>query len=858
MFEDTISNTSIDIFKSFLGVIPTPISAQHHAEFTEKVNYYLQKEPFNFTLGAAHDFNVKEPAFHLYDAVMMYARALNECLSNPTGCRNPKRGTALVNYILDRPFQSYMGFGSYIGRNGTAQGNYSLLALKEHVVNASHSEFGLYDVAFFRLNDRNRSDLPILAYKNNETFSFPFGRAPLDEPACGFDMQKCQSKGEKYSHWYLILGIAGIFVLVVFALIAGMILYRYQLAKREAAMWIWKIEWEQLNVEKMQKYMEHGLDQDGCECAISTSVTSVTRLLDAVFVDVRVPKKLNTELGFYNNRVVAVKLLKKPQVTLTSEAIKELIQAHSLRNDNLCNFIGASLEPVCVVTEFCPRGSLHDVLYDEKTVLDCLFMESMVGDIVRGMCYLHMSPIKSHGNLKPTKCLVDSRFTVKISDYGLHEFRRGASYDPLFELCEFRQYFDRLVWTAPELLRDPHRPPAGTPAGDVYSFSLILYEIYAREGPFERIRLTSQDLINALRTGRPGAPLRPRPADLIEISDVPDYVVSVMTDCWSEDPAQRPDFQTIKKRLQVKPTIMDNVLALLQRYSNNLEGLVAERTTELEKEKTKTETLLFEILPRPVAEQLIKQGKVEAEQYESVTIFFSDLVGFTAMSAESTPMEVVAFLNDLYTLFDSLLEHYDAYKVETIGDSYMVCSGLPIRNGDAHAGVVASMSLHLLEEIQHFRIQHRPDQPLLLRIGIHSGPVVTGVIGRKMPRYCLFGDTVNTTSRYESTGLPQKIHCSPQCKVLLDSLGGYQLEPRGVVHMKGKGDLLTYWLVDEDQIRKDARRTKSISLSNDPNIPSPILQRWGNRFKRQFSRLKKDPSTTSSLRNSIVQDDLKK
>lgn len=265
----------------------------------------------------------------------------------------------------------------------------------------------------------------------------------------------------------------------------------------------------------------------------------------------------------------------------------------------------------------------------------------------------------------------------------------------------------------------------------------------------------------------------------------------------------------------------------MEKYANNLEQLVDERTDQLQEEKKKTEALLLEMLPRPVAEQLKRGNKVEAESYDMVTIYFSDIVGFTSMSAESTPLQVVDFLNDLYTCFDSIIGNYDVYKVETIGDAYMVVSGLPIRNGDIHAGEIASMSLHLLEAIREFKIRHRPNDTLKLRIGIHSGPVCAGVVGLKMPRYCLFGDTVNTTSRMESTGEALMIHCSGECKALLDSLGGYIYEDRGRIPIKGKGDLNTYWLtgeIEEYKIKRYQARTERRASKNSAKQISKFLQ----------------------------------
>ncbi|XP_030843298.1 uncharacterized protein LOC115924694 [Strongylocentrotus purpuratus] len=174
------------------------------------------------------------------------------------------------------------------------------------------------------------------------------------------------------------------------------------------------------------------------------------------------------------------------------------------------------------------------------------------------------------------------------------------------------------------------------------------------------------------------------------------------------------------------------------------------KTEQLASEKKRSDSLLYRMLPRTVAQQLKLNLTVPAENYDSVTVYFSDIVGFTKLSAISSPMQVVGFLNLLYQFFDSCIEKYDVYKVETIGDAYMVVSGVPIRNGDRHAFEIASLALDMIEGVQTFRLPHLKSERVLMRIGAHTGPCAAGVVGSKMPRYCLFGDTVNTASRMES------------------------------------------------------------------------------------------------------------
>ncbi|CAC5377897.1 Guanylate cyclase 32E,Guanylate cyclase soluble subunit beta-2,Receptor-type guanylate cyclase gcy-19,Head-specific guanylate cyclase,Retinal guanylyl cyclase 2,Heat-stable enterotoxin receptor,Olfactory guanylyl cyclase GC-D,Atrial natriuretic peptide receptor 2,Receptor-type guanylate cyclase gcy-9,Receptor-type guanylate cyclase Gyc76C,Receptor-type guanylate cyclase gcy-27,Receptor-type guanylate cyclase gcy-18,Receptor-type guanylate cyclase gcy-28,Receptor-type guanylate cyclase daf-11,Speract recept len=204
-------------------------------------------------------------------------------------------------------------------------------------------------------------------------------------------------------------------------------------------------------------------------------------------------------------------------------------------------------------------------------------------------------------------------------------------------------------------------------------------------------------------------------------------------------------------------------------------------------------------------------NNVQPEIFDLVTIYFSDIVGFTKLSSVSTPIQVVDLLNDLYTGFDSTISHYDVYKVETIGDAYMVVSGLPIRNGLNHAREIADMSLDLLQFADKFEVRFNPEYTLKLRIGLHSGSCAAGVVGRTMPRYCLFGDTVNTASRMESHGEDSRIHISQQTYEILHPTNRYDLTFRGELPIKGKGLQRTYWVQGKKDLIND-----SSSKSSEP------------------------------------------
>jgi len=224
--------------------------------------------------------------------------------------------------------------------------------------------------------------------------------------------------------------------------------------------------------------------------------------------------------------------------------------------------------------------------------------------------------------------------------------------------------------------------------------------------------------------------------------------------------------------------------------NRKLQNLVDQRTVELEAEQAKSEALLHEMLPAGIVARLKSGEDLIAERYASVSVLFADLVGFTPLTAELKPAEIVELLMETFSHFDSLIGKYGVEKIRTIGDNYMVASGLPDPRPD-HAHALASMALDISAYIRGrppYR-NHRVD----FRIGLNSGPVIAGVIGHRKYQYDLWGDTVNTASRMESGGTPGKIQITRETYELI--CDDFDCEPRGTVMVKGKGELETWYLV---------------------------------------------------------------
>jgi len=249
------------------------------------------------------------------------------------------------------------------------------------------------------------------------------------------------------------------------------------------------------------------------------------------------------------------------------------------------------------------------------------------------------------------------------------------------------------------------------------------------------------------------------------------------------------------------------VFLLLAQFVRQREQALA----ALRVEQDRAENLLLNILPRSIADKLKADNATIADQFAAASILFADVVDFTPLSDRLQPAEVVGILDHLFTHFDLLAERYGVEKIKTIGDCYMVAAGVPTPRAD-HARVMALMALDMRDAMRSKdAVGHLG---LEMRIGINSGPVVAGVIGRKRFLYDLWGDAVNTASRMESHGTPGHIQVTRATYELLK--GEFELEPRGTVAIKGKGDIETWYLVGRRSAQRQVAADRLQTVEDRP------------------------------------------
>ena len=552
--------------------------------------------------------------------------------------------------------------------------------------------------------------------------------------------------------------------------------------------------------------------------------------------------------------------------------MKEVRAMVKLRHPCIVTCMGAvvqsGMEPMMVMELM--DCSLESLILNETIELDADILLPMLRDTADGMAYLHeASPPFVHRDLKAANVLVDCNLRAKVADLGLSSALGGCAGSPAWmapellngepnntttDVCELLSVVcgcksegkthegEKLIiirknlWqterdaSLSEMLivllafssaRTHHVLPPHALLLPTDAFGIMIAEAFSREAPYQGMDI--EDTLIAVAVAESQPPVRPAlPLNL------PAAVRSLVTECWANDSAVRPTFVQVQHRL-ADMNIQPIGLSLFARR----------------RDQALQTRVLHDVFPPHIADMLKRGEKVKPERREDVTLYFSDIVGFTDISTTLSPAKVSEMLDRLYHRFDALSDKYDIFKVETIGDAYFAAANL-VKDQVNHGERMAKFALEAIHAAETTLIDlEEPGRGCIrLRVGLHTGSVVTNVVGSKNARFCLFGDTVNTSSRMESTSIAGHIHCSPEAAAAIcaQSMGlRDSIVSRGVIMVKGKGEMETFWLRRPGQALNEAAgelvaRRESAAAERDERAMQVVDSLRAKRRSAQSSR----------------------
>ncbi|XP_055348151.1 atrial natriuretic peptide receptor 1-like [Paramacrobiotus metropolitanus] len=770
------------------------------AEHPEREEY--EKDPFlrecRQRSRSTYNLTYFEPSPYLkatYAGVFMLAEVLNETyISEPAF--DWKDGESLAGKFLRRTYHSRVGLTG-VSRFGDAVVNLSLRA---------SSPTGDYLQVVKQWDSENQR------YLNVSSIYWPNGYGPPPNvPVCGYEGLSCHDPADYVP---IVAGVIGaVCVAIGAAIMAG-----YRIRSRAAQALISDRSWvldallvQSVSMQDSMHWTRVPPQAISCYAWFSrsrldmmepSSTTAAAHVVGKALYDGNYiwSKCLHT-LPIGGNNASSMMTRYNPSLQLLMSQIRGV--THPCINRTVGLYAGPSLgrlQWIHVVSQWCPRGSLHDLFQSASVTVDVEFRCSLVCNLVEGLNFIHTQPVKFHGNLSGSRCLIDQHFTLRISQVGSYQLQN------LLQLPadNNRRYRDptRFFWTAPEVLRHECPPSQLT---DVYSLAMILYEILLAKQPYQNDHgIDPHEILRALT--RNSGILRNEPILRPSFTNQelqPEWI-DLIEHCWDENPFRRPDLRHLRHAVHHIMDSMDlkcgrlsygeNVLQRFLLYSSQLEQEVSNRTAMLFTEKAKYDRLLEEMLPRTLVLRLQRGEAVTPEVYDSVTISFSSLDGMAEPLSRATPCELILVMNHFFEVLDTATAGLVVHKVRTAGDLYMMACGIPDVSHMEHAREMCLIS----QKMQHlFEASGREDINLLqLRIGIHTGSCAAGVIGGNRPRYYLFGEAVKTASQMCQYGEGDRIHLSQTtADVLLDNFPHFHIVPRGRIAIHNRKRVLTYWLL---------------------------------------------------------------
>lgn len=467
-------------------------------------------------------------------------------------------------------------------------------------------------------------------------------------------------------------------------------------------------------------------------------------------------------------------------------------EASRMRHSNLVESIGVCLgaygDEILIVNRYMEKGTLNDLVHNTTVDMVQDLVLSILRDVACGLLFLHSKGVVGK-NLRSHHLLLDSNYRCRIGT-SLHPMDRNSR---------------AAVWLAPEVLHGASR----TCASDVYAFGFFMYEVLYRAEPFEGE--TTSVVVDEIMDTDADLPKRPflgtkRRSLLVSTPESP--IQALMISCWATNPDDRPDMETMYSLIQ--QTAPDNSSSLAERLM---------RGEALNKD------LIDRLFPpfSEVREALNSKNSRNApiREHAAVTVYYSDIVGFTELSSTMEARKVAEMLHALYKGLDDLIGLHGLFKVETVGDAFFCCGNL-LGDTPDHVKRVAEYAIAAIKHAKTCRIDDRSNREILLRVGMHTGPVVSSIMGSMManPRYTLLGEAVTVAMRMEKTAEPGRIQCSEEvASVLQKSHLSNRVKRRpGRVDVSGQTSLRTYWIATDDDVIIERQQQKLTTIMTSPII----------------------------------------
>ncbi|KAL5268537.1 hypothetical protein ACHWQZ_G002422 [Mnemiopsis leidyi] len=527
---------------------------------------------------------------------------------------------------------------------------------------------------------------------------------------------RCFTGGADNTILYVVVAVCVVLVIVV-VVVAGVIVYKQRARNNADRKVEWKIPFSELDF------------------AVKKSVSGSRKFgVDEKPSDISVAK--------WNHTFVVVKNLTCPTILITKEILDDIYTIKKETHPNLEAFYGLCDDPgyCSVVTEYCAKGSLEDLAHNDNVHLDWMFKLSLVIDVAKGLRYLHSSSFGYHGSLRTSNCVVDSHWVCKIADFGLKnlykDFEGSKESTNISKGVNVRDLF----YAAPEKLwpSSKERTAKEVQKCDTYSFSIVMFELFAREAPYDTTEILPEKIIQKVRN-RESPPYRPN-LELIQITDktsyeqvgaeetpnaVPAEAVELMKQCWSEMPFERNNMtDTVQSLEDMNPdrslSITDRVVKMMEKYSEDLENKVAMKTHQLRSQQAGKS--LSKYLPRKVIEQIEKGLEVEKAENKYVT-------GAAVKVRVLEDRDQIAAINSYEELNHTEVVTRDIYQVVDSNGHPVVISGLYNEEKAPH---------QILEYAQTL-LEQAAEKNIAIKVAIHSGVTSGGLIlaDTSNPRLCI-------------------------------------------------------------------------------------------------------------------------